>query len=250
MLRLKSIHGNAVLYPMLFASAIFAVFSLVTTTDKTEILTNIALVADTTVVTSGDTFTTNIIVSSDTPVNVFAGTITFDPAISVVEHISYNTSIANLWTTEPWYENGDGTITFAGGTTVPGGFVGSGQLMTITFRSKNIGKQQLLVRDVTILEHDGLGTETDTTANDVFVDVRSSDFSSSNSNQTTGPLEVVITDKTFDLTNDGKISIADVSAFMILLIRNDLRADFNNDGKVSMSDLSMLLAISGSAVPE
>lgn len=138
MFNTKQVRGNTITYPVFIAGAIFALLALVNTVNKPPALTNINLVPNTTVVNNGGVFTTDVVVSSETSVNVFAGTITFDPAFSSVEDIRYNTSIADLWTDEPWYENGDGTITFAGGTTQPGGFVGAGQLMTITFRTKDM----------------------------------------------------------------------------------------------------------------
>ena len=75
-------------------------------------------------------FTIDVFVESEEPVNAFAGVLHFDESILEVARIEYNTSIANLWTQEPWFTKGDGTITFAGGTTRPGGFTGNGSLLT------------------------------------------------------------------------------------------------------------------------
>lgn len=240
--------GNVLAYPVLLAGAFFAFLALVGMNDKPPVTTNISLVPDTTTVTIGNTFTANVIVTSDTPVNVFAGKILFDETIAVVEDIEYNTSIANLWTEEPWYQNGDGTISFAGGTTAPGGFVGNGSLMTITFRSLTVGKQLLSLTKTKILEHDGLGTETDVLSNDVLVTIQG--LSTSTVAVATEPIKIIVTSPVLDLTGDGKISIADVSAFFTAMIRNDLRADFNNDGRVTTADLSILLSLLGTTIAE
>lgn len=242
--------GNVVTYPMLLAGAIFAFFALMGISDKPAADTYITLVPNTTVVNIGDTFVTDVIVSSDTSVNVFAGTIAFDPSIAVVEDITYNTSTANLWTEEPWYKNDDGTITFAGGTTQIGGFVGSGQLMTIMFRSKQVGRQKLSLEDVHILEHDGLGTETDVSSSDVFVSIQNNPSSTTNIYSASSPVEVVVINKAFDLNGDGKIGLADVSAFFVAMMSNEKRADFNNDGRVNIADLSMLLSVIGTTLSE
>jgi len=242
--------GNAVMYPMLLAGAIFAFFALIGISDKPTAHTYITLVPNTTVVNIGDTYATDVIVSSDTSVNVFAGTILFDPTIAVVEDITYNTSIANLWTEEPWYKNGDGTITFAGGTTQPGGFVGSGQLMTITFRSQQVGRQKLSLENVSILEHDGLGTETDVSSSNILISIQNAPSPITNTYSTATPVEVVVINKAFDLNGDGKIGLADVSAFFAAIINNDRRADFNNDGRVNTADLSMLLSVMGTTLSE
>ena len=104
-------------------------------------------------------FTATITVRSGEPTNVFSGTVVFDSSYLVVDKIDYNTSIADLWAVEPWYAEGDGTITFAGGSTQPGGYTGEGTLLTVTFRPIRTGVTDLGIDDVRILRHDGLGTE-------------------------------------------------------------------------------------------
>ena len=79
--------------------------------------------------TTGETFTVEVIVESFTPVNVFAGELSFDTNTLQVESINYNTSIADLWAEEPWYSNGEGTLNFIGGTTQSGGFTGEAILL-------------------------------------------------------------------------------------------------------------------------
>lgn len=237
--------GNIATYPLLLAGAIIAVFSFTGLSLNKPVDTGITLVTNNSTVTVGSSFTVDVIVSSDVAVNVFAGNINYDQNTASVKEIEYNTSIANLWTEEPWYKNGDGTIKFAGGTTEPGGFVGNGKLMTITFEAENIGRQNLTISNAHILEHDGLGTETNVLNTELFITINTNDV-----NVAMQSVTIFITDSKFDLTGDNKVGLADISAFFTAMFRNDLRADFNNDGKVNTADLSLLLPLLGKNIKE
>ncbi len=193
------------------------------------------------VVTEGKYLTTTIEVTTLTPVNVFKGVINFDSEKMKVERIDYNTSIADLWTEKPWYENGDGTIAFAGGTTMPGGFVGTGTLLTITFLSLNPGTAKVTISDALILKHDGLGTETDlaTPLEGIFTVVPEDATAPATKNS-----EIVVRDPklTADLNTDGLVTISDLSVFFVYLTTNNLKGDLNNDQRISTADLSILIS--------
>ena len=88
----------------------------------------------------GEMFQVKLVVESSVPVNAFSGDLSFNTEILTVERIDYNTSIADLWVKEPWYSNGGGIITFAGGTTKQGGFTGTDTLLTITFTTHKEGQ--------------------------------------------------------------------------------------------------------------
>ena len=93
-----------------------------------------------------------------------------------------------------------------------------------------------------MLRHDGLGS-------DEVLEISLDAIVSASSPQENIPLNetgesTVITSmigKSFDLSGDGKQSLADVSILLGDLITNDMRSDLNNDGKVSLTDLSILL---------
>lgn len=102
-------------------------------------------------VNTDNTVTFDLVVTADTSVNAFGGTLIFDESILAVEKIDYNTSIADLGAKAPWMK-GSGTISFGGGTTKPGGFVGQGTLLTITFMARTPGKAAVSVQDIQILE--------------------------------------------------------------------------------------------------
>lgn len=195
-----------------------------------------------------DTFTTSVVVESDIAVNAFSGVVTFDSDVLRVAEIDYNTSIANLWVTEPWYSNGDGTITFAGGTTQTGGFTGTGDLITITFQAESVASTSIGFRDANIYTHDGFGTSAPLLESvDALFTVESL---STQANPIPGRapresvLRVVTTPPNYDLNGDGTINLRDVSIFMLNLFGNNSAYDFNQDGVVNTADLQLLLRAS------
>jgi hypothetical protein len=183
-------------------------------------------------------FTIEVVVESDEAVNAFAGVLQFDETILKVSRIEYNTSIADLWTQEPWFAKGDGTIAFAGGTTRSGGFTGSGPLLSVTFTGKNATSTPLMLTSMRVLKHDGLGTDAQLrTSLDALFTIKPVPGTGDIISQSK-PAEIILTT---DLNNDGATTIADVSMFMLQLASQNMRSDFNNDKKVTAADLSILL---------
>lgn len=192
----------------------------------------------------GEPFTIHVVVDSPTPVNVFKGLVLFDASKLAVQTIDYNTSIANLWAEEPWFSNGDGTVAFTGGTTIPGGFSGEGTLLSITFISKAPGEAAINIEDMQILAHDGLGTIVPLRVPiDAIFAISTTQLEAETKLVTdvTGPtLTVVSAPPDTDLNDDGKQTLADTSIFMADLMTKNLRSDFNQDGSVTIKDLSIL----------
>jgi hypothetical protein len=192
----------------------------------------------------GETFTIEVIVDSYSPVNVFKGLLRFDSARLQVSSIDYNTSIADLWAEEPWYSNGDGTISFIGGTTKLGGFKGNGTLLTVTFITKFTGEASINIEDVYILAHDGLGTSLPVSVpiDAVFAispeQIQSETKLSVNVPGTTVTVLSVVPDT--DLNDDGRQTVTDTSIFMTDIVTQNLRSDFNQDRVVNLKDLSIL----------
>lgn len=193
----------------------------------------------------GDVFTVAITAESFTPVNVFKGLITFDSDVIQISSINYNTSLIDLWAEEPWYSNGEGTLSFTGGTTITGGFTGKGILFTITFTAKSPGQATLSMQEIRILKHDGLGSDTlvDKPIDSIFlIESELPATTAIAQPDLDGPiLHVLPTIISTDLNQDGKQSIADVSIFMKHLATKNLASDFDQDGVVGLKDLSILM---------
>lgn len=232
----------------LLAGAIFALLSLlgiavVPTLNEPEARMSIETTAHNMRV--GESVTANVVVRSSEPVNVFTGEVRFDPHYFEIVDISYNTSIADLWATLPWYQNGEGTLTFAGGTTRVGGFVGEGALVTVTFRAKQIGYTKLHLNDVRILKHDGLGTDMAiTTPIDTLFTIEDARLEKETiATESPELTNIMVSEKppSTDINGDGKQTIADMSMFMQGMFRNDPRLDFNLDGRVDTNDLRIIM---------
>lgn len=185
-----------------------------------------------------------VLISASTPVNAFMGEVVFDTSLFTVDKIEYNTALADLWVTEPWYSKADNTIYFAGGTTRPGGFVGKDNLLTIYLSSKNTGETVVGIENARILKHDGLGTDTVlTTGIDSVISTLAADQASTptETKDTASAVTIIPNPPSYDVNNDGKVSLADIATFMLKLGSRDVRFDFNQDGTVSTADLSLLL---------
>jgi hypothetical protein len=241
-------HG-AIVPSALVASAIVALLSIVSVLFvpvATVPLADMHIEPRTGVTVLEDMFTVDVMVIAHTPVNVFRGEVQFDHTKLVVDSIDYNTSVANFWAERPWYENGNGTINFIGGTTQKGGFLGEGSLIQITFRSLVAGEALIRVTDARILEHDGLGTDVPLArpldalflVEDSVIDAET--IATPESSQ--AKFAVVTKLSSTDLNGDGKQTIADMSIFMLGMFGNDPRLDFNADGEVDTKDLSIIMS--------
>lgn len=232
---------------LLAAGAVLGLISLglLSTSDDTEAVAAITINAVDHTLTVGQDFTVELSLTATEPVNAFTGVLTFDPTLLTISSIDYNLSVADLWAKEPWYNNGEGTLTFTGGTTKPGGFVGTEQLVQVTFRAVSAGETALAMQNLRILRHDGLGTDASVPESiDALFTITPEQLAAktvSDNPASTGPTLLVLPETAnTDLNNDGEQSIADTSIFMVHLATQNLRSDFNGDGTVNLKDLSIL----------
>jgi hypothetical protein len=246
-----SLRKGMVVPPALMASvvlgllAVTGMYLLPSNTSDTAIM----LTPSTFVSKPGDTFTVQILTTSEIPVNAFKGMVQFNEGVLTVESIDYNISLADLWAETPWYEDGAGTIGFAGGTTRPGGFTGTDTLLTVTFKAHAAGNGNLVLQDTLVLMHDGFGTEAPLKnyVDTLFVvaanepPINTPAVRVTHETKSVADVLVLSSLPNPDLNNDGKVDLTDISLFLLLLPTNNLKGDFNNDGKVNTADLSILL---------
>lgn len=231
--------------PALVGAAILAFITLATLLVPQQTETGLSLSPQSATVDIGAVLPIDIVVTATEPVNAFTGDIIFNNEVFSVDRIEYNTSIAELWVTEPWYSKADNTVYFAGGTTKEGGFVGDGVLMTLYLKAERDGFVNVSLEHARILRHDGLGTDVPLPE-------------SIDALFTSEPKETVITEvasidrnerwyrignatPSTDLNEDGKTGIRDLSIFMLNLGSTDTRYDLNQDGDVNLKDLSVLM---------
>jgi len=232
-------------YPALLVTIVTGLGAALTATLLQFGTVAITLVPDSATISVGEEFDVSVVVESPVSVNVFKGDLRFNENVLAVQSITYNTSLADIWAEEPWYSNGAGTLNFIGGTTQPGGFIGEGKLITITFAAIGSGDGSVWIDDARVLQHDGYGTETTViTPIDALFSVPEATSKQSVVYEQSGEkseIVVVPEKKSTDLNQDGKQNMVDVSMFMVDLAKKNDRSDFNQDGKVTMSDFSILL---------
>lgn len=192
----------------------------------------------------GDTTDISVVVESPVAVNAFSGEVVFDSNVFEVASISYNTSIANLWVEEPWYNRSDNSVYFAGGTTAPGGFTGRGALLTISLRALQPGDVEVALEDIRILLHDGLGTDAEIQEplDSVFTATGTSSVRYVPPSEPTSALTVRTQLPDPDLNGDGMINFLDISILLTRLGSSDERYDLNGDGAVNTRDFQMIQA--------
>ncbi len=116
------------------------------------------------VYTAGQVFSANVTVNTNgASVNAADGTLTYNPSEITVLGVSKG-SIFNLWTADPSFSNGAGTITFSGGS--PTGYTGSnGTVISVTFKASSAGSPKVSFSKGSVLAADGRGTNVLTTMN-------------------------------------------------------------------------------------
>ncbi len=117
---------------------------------------------------TGGTFTTSIVLNTNGKfINALDVNLNYPPDKLQIVSPSLGNSIVSIWTSQPHFDNQQGTIRFQGGVPNPGINTDRGVLATITFRVKSVG--QAIVRiapESKVLLNDGLAT-------DVLVDIGS-----------------------------------------------------------------------------
>jgi hypothetical protein len=199
---------------------------------------SIYVVPGATSVEIGGTVSVAVMVKSNVPVNAFTSELVFDTDRFYVTNISYNTSIANLWVEEPWYNRSDNNIYFAGGTTQSDGFVGTGELMQVTLQARSAGNTILTLQNTRVLAHDGLGKDV------TLIQPLDTIFSVDTTSYIT-PLQEIGTDviaivpnlPPLDVNGDGVLGFRDIGTLLSALGSDQVLYDFNGDNKVTWADI-------------
>lgn len=141
----------------LFLKSLFIVLAALLTLDTIEAAT-LSASPSTGVYTTGSNFTVSVLVNTESKsINAAEGVLTYNPKELSVVSVNRNSSIFNLWVTEPTFSNSAGTINFSGG--LPSGYAGSaGTVFTVTFRPILAGAPRISFTGGSVLANDGQGT--------------------------------------------------------------------------------------------
>jgi hypothetical protein len=186
----------------------------------------------------GGTLSVAVMVKSNVPVNAFTSELVFDTNRFYVTNISYNTSIANLWVEEPWYNRANNSIYFAGGTTQSDGFVGTGELMRVTLQARSAGDTILTLRNTRVLAHNGLGKDVSLVQPlDTLFSIDTTPFATPLQEIETDVIAIVSDLPPLDVNGDGVLSFRDIGTLLSALGSDQVLYDFNGDNKVTWADI-------------
>lgn len=198
----------------------------------------IYVVPDTNVVEVGQHISVVVMIQSNVPVNAFTSELIFDSERFEVVSIDYNTSIANLWAEEPWYNRASNSIYFAGGTTITDGFEGTGELLHATLRAKNAGDTIITLHNTRVLAHDGLGRDVPLSQPlDTLFTIDTTPFAAPLEEVEESTITVMSDVPSLDVNNDGVVGFKDISTLLTAFGSNEDKYDFNGDGTVDWSDI-------------
>ncbi len=175
----------------------------------------------------GEDVTLHVMADADEPVNVIGGDVSYPPDLLVVDSISRDASIIDLWSEEPSAEGG--RIRFSGGIVSDGGFIGNAVVLTLHVRPIAPGQARLAFDDVHMLAHDGTGMEVSCSGDPLTLTIRAADLPSP------------------DVNGDHHVNLLDfglVSARLFLAYSSQY--DLNNDGRITLADLGIVLSNLGS----
>lgn len=174
----------------------------------------------------GSIFTVEVRLSVKEPINVAASTLTYPADELEIVKIDKSSSLLNFWIEDPEHGSHFGSIVFSGGIHGKKGFRGEGKLLTILFRSKQVGQASIHISDSDVLASDGAGTALAVSTHDALYAI---DIKGRNE---------------FDLNADGKVDMADVGRFVEHWEKPyDALYDVDHDGKVRFKDLAMLVLV-------
>lgn len=107
----------------------------------------------------GDNFSVSVyLASTDQAANAVSGVLAFPLDKMTVTSIVKTGSIISLWTQDPSFSNGNGTVKFEGIVLNPGYKGAGGKILTINFKVKATGAATMNFTSGSILANDGLGT--------------------------------------------------------------------------------------------
>jgi hypothetical protein len=107
----------------------------------------------------GKTFTVDVLVNSNKdPINAVSGLLNFPADVVSVASISKTGSFITLWAEEPTFSNSAGTVNFEGVALNPGFSGATGKVVSITFRAKQAGNINILMKSGSVLANDGNAT--------------------------------------------------------------------------------------------
>jgi hypothetical protein len=178
-------------------------------------------------VVMGENIPVHLLITTRVPVNAIGGTIVFPFELLSVDSIARSSSIIDLWAEEPNFSNEVGTLHLSGGIVPDDTEKGlEGNVITVTFRAREVGKAIISMKDGQLLAADGVGTNVLTGSTPLTLYIRAAGKPSP------------------DINGDGVLSVNDVNSLYLRTFRfYDARYDLNGDKKVNWPDVIELVSL-------
>lgn len=177
-------------------------------------------------VTVGEEVTVSVRLEAATPINVVGGVVTYPTDLLEVNHISIEDSLMNLWARKPSFSNELGLINFGGGIVEEGGYIGGGNVFTVTFTVLEQGAAHIDLEGAVILAQDGAGTNVLSEGRNGILYARAEGLPSP------------------DVNDDGAITLSDINTVYFGTFGSyDPVLDLNGDGEITFSDVSVLISL-------
>jgi len=221
------------MFPLVFGIAALLGAAVINTSESSYI----KLTPSDSLVQNGKTFSIEVYANAHVPVNAIDLEIAFSPNDVEIISVDKGQSVLTIWKEDPIITKN--TIKISGGT-FRRGFMGEHLVATIKAKAKYNGETEFLVNNAQLLAGDGQGTEV--AVSDVDTNSRTS-FYIYDQNQDPDRISAEITVRiNEDINGDGKITLADISAFLSAWHNKSTTYDFNNDKKMNFVDFSIILA--------
>ena len=221
------------MFPLVFGVVAVLGAAVITGEDASYV----KLVPSETVVKNGETFWIEIYAFASVPVNAIDLEVKFSSNAVEILSVDKAQSVLTIWKDEPVIDKN--SIKLSGGT-FRRGFMGEHLVATIKAKAKFNGETEFTVNDAVLLAGDGKGTEV---AVDKTAYGAKTSFYIYNQNEAPDIIRATFGIKiNEDINGDGKVTLADISAFLSAWHSKNTIYDFNNDKKMNFIDFSIILA--------
>ncbi len=220
------------MFPVVLGFAVILAANVLTSTSASYI----RLETDKDAIKAGDRFALDVYAYAHVPVNAVDVTLRFNPKAAEVVSVDRGQSVLTIWTEDPTIESD--RVILRGGT-FRRGFLGEHRIATIELQAKETGTSEFTTADVLLLAGDGRGTPVS------LAETADSKLNLYIYDENTAPSDIGVSVEInilADLDGDGKVSLRDVSTFMVAWASQNQTYDFNNDGRMSFKDFSIILA--------
>jgi hypothetical protein len=195
-------------------------------------------------VSAGERFEINVYASAKVAINAVDIQLQFPRNQIKVLGIDTGQSVITLWTQEP-YVRGD-KVYLQGGT-FRRGFIGEHLIATINAEATETGLAQVSLGDVSLLAGDGSGAKvavvaTDNGTKQIYITENNGTLSGAvgetNLKLSSTAAVLIVT----DIDGDGRVTLSDISRFMVAWANKSIIYDFNGDGQMTFRDFGIILS--------